>query len=97
MHCSLGVKAPPSQWEGYEWLTTSVVKHCTFVGKTPSLLLSWREVVCNICSHALEFGWVRLPLTNGLGRSCFAASVVMHWILGGLDSPLTNVQERSDL
>ena len=31
---------------------------CTgvYVGKTPTLLMVRREVVCNICTHALEFG-----------------------------------------
>ena len=28
-------------------------------------LIGRKEVVCNISSHALEFGWVRFPLANG--------------------------------
>ena len=31
------------------------------MGKTPPFLMVRREVVCNIWSHELEFGWVRLP------------------------------------
>ena len=39
------------------------------MGKTPSLLMGRRDVVCNIWSHALEFGWVRLPPCHGHKRS----------------------------
>ena len=39
------------------------------MGKTLPLLMVRREVVCNIWSHALESGWVRLALTNGQERS----------------------------
>ena len=35
------------------------------MGKTLPLLMGWRNVVCNISSHALEFGWVKLPLATG--------------------------------
>ena len=41
------------------------------MGKTPPLLMVRREVVCSIWSHALEFGWARLPLCNGKERSGF--------------------------
>ena len=49
------------------------LESCTgvWVGKTAPLLMSRIEVVCNIWSHALEFGWVRLPLANGQERSAF--------------------------
>ena len=42
------------------------LESCTvvWVGKTPHLLMVRSEVVCNIWSHALEFGWVRHPLAN---------------------------------
>ena len=39
------------------------------MGKTHPLLLGRVEMVCNICSHALEFWSVRLPLVSGYGRS----------------------------
>ena len=39
------------------------------MGKTPHLLVGMVEVVYKIWSHALEFGWVRLPLANGQERS----------------------------
>ena len=32
-----------------------------YLGKTPSLLMGRSKDICNIWSHALEFGWVRLP------------------------------------
>ena len=39
------------------------LESCTgvWLGKTPPLLLGRIEVICTIWSHALEFGWVRLP------------------------------------
>ena len=37
--------------------------------KTAPLLMVRREVVCNIWSHTLEFGWIRPPLANGQERS----------------------------
>ena len=39
------------------------------MGKTPPLLMVRREVVCNKWSHAMEFGWVRLPPYYGQERS----------------------------
>ena len=39
------------------------------MGKTPPLLMGRRKVVCNIWSHALEFGWVRLSLANAQEKS----------------------------
>ena len=39
-------------------------------GKTSPLLLGRRKVICNIWSYELEFGWVRLPLSNGQEKSC---------------------------
>ena len=70
MHISLGGQDSPFA-NGKE---RSVLQHVessieVWVRKTPPLLMVRIEVVCDIWSHALEFGWVRLPLTNGLGRS----------------------------
>ena len=53
------------------------------MGKTPSLLMFRREVVCNILSDALEFGWVKLPPCEWAGEKWFATSGVLHWSLGG--------------
>ena len=39
------------------------------MGKTPPFLMVWREVVCNISSHALEFLWVSLSLCYGQENS----------------------------
>ena len=39
------------------------------MGKAPPLQMGRREVVCNIWSHAPEFGWERLPFANGQERS----------------------------
>ena len=65
--------------------------------KTSPLLMGRREVVCNICSHALEFGWVRLSPCQSAGEKWFATSVIMHWSFGYEDYPLANEQEISGL
>ena len=48
---------------GHERSGFQHLESCTgfWVGNTPLLLMVRREVVSNIWSHALEFGWVRLP------------------------------------
>ena len=40
------------------------------MGKTPPFLIGRRKVVCKIKSHALEFGLVRLPLSNEQEKCC---------------------------
>ena len=55
------VRHSPCYWARDKWFATSRVMHWSWVGKTLLLLMIRREVVCNIWSHALEFGWVRLP------------------------------------
>ena len=54
-------------------------------------------MVCNILSHAQEFRWVRFLLCQWSTEKWFVTTGVMHRSLGGLDSPLTNIHERSDL
>ena len=70
MHWSLGGQLSPLA-NGEERSGLQHLESCTGVwkGKTPPLLMSRREVVCNISSHTLEFGWVRLPPSNGKERS----------------------------
>ena len=74
------------------------MQSCTSVsvGKPPPWLMGRRKFVCNICSHALEFGWVRLPLANGQEKSPLQHlkfSVEVWWV--GLS--LANGQEKSGL
>ena len=54
-------------------------------------------MVCNIWSHALEFGRVRHPLCKWAGENWFATSDIMHWSLVGQYSPLANWQGKSGL
>ena len=77
------VRVPPCY--GQEISGLQDLESCTgvCVGKTPSLLLGWREVVCNIWSHALEFEWVRLPPCDSAGGKWFGTSEGMYWSLGG--------------
>ena len=55
------VRLPPSN--GQERSGLQHLESCTgvWVGKTPPLLMVRTKVLLNIWSHALEFGWVRLP------------------------------------
>ena len=39
------------------------------MGKTPPFRMVRREAVCYMWSHAMEFSWVRLSLSNGQERS----------------------------
>ena len=87
-------------------LVTGQKKHCfqhldslTVVceDKTPSFQMGRREVISNICSHALEFGWLRLPPCQWAGETLFATSRVMQWSLGGQDTPLASGQYKSRL
>ena len=70
---------------GHERSGLQYLESCTgvWVGKTPPLLTVRREVVFNLWSHVLEFGWVRLPRYYWAGEKGFATSGVMHWSLGG--------------
>ena len=61
------------------------------MGKTPPLLMF------SICTHALELWVRRLSPCQWAGVKWFATSGVMHWSLGGQDSPLANGKERSGL
>ena len=62
IHQSLGVlDSPPANEPKKSGLQHLKSCNGVWVGKTPPFLMSRREVVCNIWSHALEFGWVRLP------------------------------------
>ena len=53
-----------------------------WVGKTPPNLVGRRKVVCNIWSHALVFGWVKLPLASGKEQSCLQhlESCISVWV-----------------
>ena len=64
--------------------------------KNPPSVKGWVEVVCSICSHALEFGWVRLPLANGRREmvcNIWSHALEFEWVR----LPLSNGQERSGL
>ena len=60
-----------------------------WVGKTPPLLMGRTEVVCNIWSHALEFGLVR-PLL--MGRRNLVCNIWSH-----VGKTLVNGKEKSCL
>ena len=53
-------ETPPLLIVRREGFATSGVMHRSLGGKDSPLQMGRREVVCNIWSHALEFGWVRL-------------------------------------
>ena len=50
------VRLPLCQWAGEKWFATSVVIHWSLGEQDSPLANGKEEVVCNICSHALEFG-----------------------------------------
>ena len=67
------------------------------MGKIPFLLMCRIEVVCNIWSHALKFGWVRLPPCKWSGEKWFCNIWSHELEFGWVRLPLANGQEGSCL
>ena len=64
------------------------------MGKTFTLPMGRREVVCNICSHALEFWVRRLPLANGQESSGLHHLELCTGVWVGKTPPLLTGREK---
>ena len=70
---------------------------CTVVwlGKNPPLVMGMRKGVCNILSHTLKFGWVRLSPSKWEREKTFTKSKDMFLsLLKKVSSPVYGNEKR---